>query len=80
VRIEWAKTRACAMHWKEEVDLLEEEMCRTHVFHVWRAGWWRDRVGLRGLEEGPQLEGETAYALCQAVMQTMLAERRTKEW
>ncbi|KAJ7714692.1 hypothetical protein DFH07DRAFT_762966, partial [Mycena maculata] len=80
VRIEWAKMRARAMRWKEEVDLLEEEMRRTHAFHVWRAGWWRDRVGLRGLEEGPQLEGETAYALRQTAVQTTLAERCAKEW
>ncbi|KAJ7785318.1 hypothetical protein DFH07DRAFT_726096, partial [Mycena maculata] len=80
VRIEWAKTRARAMRWKEEVDLLEEEMRRTHAFHVWWAGWWRDRVGLRGLEEGPQLEGDTAYALRQMAVQTTLAEQCAKEW
>ncbi|KAJ7769085.1 hypothetical protein DFH07DRAFT_954323 [Mycena maculata] len=42
--------------------------------------WWRVRLGRRGLEEGPQLEGETAYALRQAAVQTTLAERCSTVW
>ncbi|KAJ7099018.1 hypothetical protein C8R44DRAFT_593419, partial [Mycena epipterygia] len=41
LRVEWAKTRARAHRWTEEVDLLEEEMRRILVFLEWRAGWWR---------------------------------------
>ncbi|KAJ7864121.1 hypothetical protein B0H14DRAFT_3862645 [Mycena olivaceomarginata] len=80
VRIEWAKTRARAMRWAEEVDLLEEEMRRTLQFLRWRAGWWAAKVGQRGLPEGPQCEGETAYALRQAKNQTQLADEFTEEW
>ncbi|KAJ6452843.1 hypothetical protein C8R45DRAFT_1112863 [Mycena sanguinolenta] len=36
VRIEWAKTRARSMRWREEVDLLEEEMRRVTAFLRWQ--------------------------------------------
>ncbi|KAF7368058.1 CxC2 domain-containing protein [Mycena sanguinolenta] len=74
VRIEWAKTRARSMRWREEVDLLEEEMRRVTVFLRWRSEWWRQMVGQRELPVGPQLEGETAYALRQADVQAHLAD------
>jgi hypothetical protein len=38
VHIEWAKTRAWAMRWAEEVDLLEEEMQHIVEFLRWRSG------------------------------------------
>ncbi|KAF7358304.1 hypothetical protein MVEN_00879800 [Mycena venus] len=72
VRIEWAKTRARAMRWVEEVDLLEEEMRHMRQFLVWWEEWWKAKVDRRGLPEGPQHEGETAYALCQAGIQAAL--------
>ncbi|KAJ7688528.1 hypothetical protein B0H14DRAFT_3533268 [Mycena olivaceomarginata] len=80
VRIEWAKTRARAMRWAEEVDLLEEEMRRIVEFLRWRAGWWKERVNMRGLPEGPQREGETAYAMHQANIQATLASEFLAEW
>ncbi|KAJ7440330.1 hypothetical protein B0H11DRAFT_2253095 [Mycena galericulata] len=73
LRIEWAKTRARAMRWGEEVDLLEEEMRRILQFLDWRAEWWRDQVDRRGLLDGAQKEGEAGYALRQS---HLLAELR----
>ncbi|KAJ7763841.1 hypothetical protein B0H16DRAFT_1718472 [Mycena metata] len=66
VRIEWAKVRARSHRWREEVDLLEEEIARVRCFLAWRAAHWREQVGRQELPDGPQLEGETAYALRQA--------------
>ncbi|KAJ7776650.1 hypothetical protein DFH07DRAFT_865726 [Mycena maculata] len=80
VRIKWAKTHARAMRWREEVDLLEEEMRRTVELHCWQARWWRDQVGRKGLLEGPQLEGETAYALRQAALRDTMANECISEW
>ncbi|KAJ7243627.1 hypothetical protein B0H12DRAFT_1022985, partial [Mycena haematopus] len=80
VRIEWAKTRARAMRWEEEVDLLEEEMRRIQQFLQWRSDWWRARVNGRGLAPGPQQEGEAAYAIRQASIQSTLAMEFAKEW
>ncbi|KAF7295802.1 CxC2 domain-containing protein [Mycena chlorophos] len=36
LRIEWARTRARALRWEEELDLLEEEMRRISEFLIWR--------------------------------------------
>ncbi|KAK7007802.1 hypothetical protein R3P38DRAFT_3324954 [Favolaschia claudopus] len=80
VRIEWAKTRARSMRWAEEVDLLEEEIRRVRAFLLWRSQWWRGRIDLLEREEGPQREGETAYALRQESIQTTLAAEFSKEW
>ena len=80
VRIEWAKTRARSMRWREEVDLLEEEMRRVRAFLRWRSGWWSERVGQKVLPPGPQLEGETAYALRQAAIQAQLADEFERDW
>ncbi|KAJ7200471.1 hypothetical protein B0H12DRAFT_975913, partial [Mycena haematopus] len=80
VRIEWAKTRARAMRWQEEVDLLEEEMRRISQFLRWRSEWWSGKVDRRGLGEGPQREGETAYAIRQASIQATLADEFAREW
>ncbi|KAJ7118301.1 hypothetical protein C8R44DRAFT_878911 [Mycena epipterygia] len=80
VHIEWAKARARCGRWREEVDLLEEEMRRVQQFLEWRSDWWKGQVGLRGLAEGPQLEGESAYALRQAGLQSDLCARFIEEW
>ncbi|KAJ6510913.1 hypothetical protein C8R45DRAFT_965557 [Mycena sanguinolenta] len=80
VRIEWAKSRARAKRWAEEVDLLEEEMRRVLAFLRWRSGWWGGMVGRRELPAGPQLEGETAYALRQAGIQAEMADEFEREW
>ncbi|KAJ7223872.1 hypothetical protein B0H12DRAFT_1205345 [Mycena haematopus] len=75
VRIEWAKTRARCHRWREEVDLLEEEMARVLRYLSWRSGWWTEQQGRRqGIDEA-QLEGETAYAVRQGGIQTRLARR-----
>ncbi|KAJ7097255.1 hypothetical protein B0H15DRAFT_773428 [Mycena belliarum] len=80
VRIEWAKARARAMRWTEEVDLLEEEMRRIVQFLAWRGDWWEAQIAQRGLGDGPQLEGETAYATRQAALQRSLRDRFLLLW
>ncbi|KAJ7196057.1 hypothetical protein GGX14DRAFT_403536 [Mycena pura] len=44
LRIEWARTRAKAHRWSEEVDLLEEEMRRIRAFLTWHSKWWMERT------------------------------------
>ncbi|KAJ6545302.1 hypothetical protein B0H19DRAFT_1238233 [Mycena capillaripes] len=82
LRIEWAKTRAKAMRYVEEVDLLEEEMRRVLQFLHWRAGWWRSLVGLRDHLEprAPLREGQAAYGLKQAGYMEDLADRFQTSW
>ncbi|KAJ7733474.1 hypothetical protein B0H16DRAFT_1468065 [Mycena metata] len=81
LRIEWAKARARALHWMEEVDLLEEEMRRIRQFLTWRAAWWRARADGRGREQdGPQREGERVYAYRQAKLQDDLCANFAAKW
>jgi hypothetical protein len=68
------------MRWAEEVDLLEEEMRRVLQFLRWRSDWWMEKVGCRGLGEGGQLEGETAYAVRQAGVQMEWHRLFTEDW
>ncbi|KAJ6449962.1 hypothetical protein C8R45DRAFT_1114370 [Mycena sanguinolenta] len=80
VRIEWAKTRARAMRWAEEVDLLEEEIRRVNQFLRWRSDWWTGKLNGRQLPAGPQREGEAAYATRQAAIYATMAAEFAKEW
>ncbi|KAJ7046193.1 hypothetical protein C8F04DRAFT_938986 [Mycena alexandri] len=80
LRIEWAKARARALRWTEEVDLLEEEMRRILQFLTWRGRWWRERADGRGREDGPQREGERAYAYRQARLQEQLCAGFADKW
>ncbi|KAF8069134.1 hypothetical protein FPV67DRAFT_1415501 [Lyophyllum atratum] len=43
LRIEWCRTRARAMRWAEEVELVQEEMRRVLAFLSWKAGWWLEQ-------------------------------------
>ncbi|KAF7303547.1 hypothetical protein MIND_00583900 [Mycena indigotica] len=51
LRVEWAKARARAKRWAEEVELLQEEMRRVLEFCSWRAGRWGElRNGRQGVD------------------------------
>lgn len=79
MRVEWAKTRARALRWDEETQLLQEEMRRVLAFFEWKAGWWRAQAHRR---EGPDdfLSGLEAYAERQAAMYDKLASRFALKW
>lgn len=73
LQAEWAKSRARAMRWTEEVMLIKEEMRRTLAFLHWRADWW-DQKPRRWEGVNAQLEeGLCAYAYGQAELQRKLA-------
>ena len=76
LRVEWLKCRARAARWKEEIQLLEEEMRRSLQFCAWKAEWW-DAQALRRTNVQPHLhEGLVAYAA-----KTAAAERhRLASW
>ncbi|KAJ7033272.1 hypothetical protein C8F04DRAFT_1396133 [Mycena alexandri] len=82
LRVEWAKTRARAGRWTEEVNLLEEEMRRILVFLEWRATWWRGLKDGRPevVDDGVLSEGFNAYAERQAVIQEMMKTRFEDNW
>jgi hypothetical protein len=41
LRVEWCKSRARAMRFTEEVELLQEEMMRVLRFLEWQEAWWQ---------------------------------------
>ena len=49
LRVEWLKCRARAHRAREEVRLVEEEMCRVLGFCKWKESWWRERVAKRSV-------------------------------
>ncbi|KAJ7724701.1 hypothetical protein B0H14DRAFT_3519517 [Mycena olivaceomarginata] len=60
--IEGAKTRAKAMRYAEEVDLLKEEMWHVLQLLQWRGDWWRSLLGLRAEQQlEPLCEEHAAY-------------------
>ncbi|KAJ7880130.1 hypothetical protein B0H13DRAFT_2542393 [Mycena leptocephala] len=82
LRVEWAKTRARAMRYGEEVDLGEEEMRRVPDFLDWRSEWWRSRVGLRATLQPEEAlrEGHSAYAHKQAGIMEGLSASFRLQW
>ena len=80
LRVEWAKSRARAARWTEEVELLCEEMRRTLVFLEWRAEWWRKRAHHRVDAPAHLRHGIEAYALRQAALQQRIANCHAKHW
>ncbi|KAF8170968.1 hypothetical protein BJ912DRAFT_860833 [Pholiota molesta] len=85
VRIEWAKSRARADRFTEEVSLLTEEMMRVQRFFAWKANDW-DSKGAIVLEssrmpESPmRTEGWIAYAKRQAAMYRALILHFSSLW
>lgn len=63
LRVEWLKCRARAARWKEEVELLNEEMRRAIQFCSWKGKWWKEQSNRRASVSAHLTEGITAYAL-----------------
>lgn len=80
VRVEWARTRARAKRWGEEIVLLQEEMRRTVVFFEWKMQWWSDQSCRReGLPSVLQ-RGLACYAHAQADVYRSLAVKCAGLW
>ncbi|KAJ7763271.1 hypothetical protein B0H14DRAFT_2633766 [Mycena olivaceomarginata] len=63
IQVEWAKVRAQADRWREELILLEEEMQRSVVLCTWKQKWWQDHTEPRPGVSVPLAEGLQVYAL-----------------
>lgn len=78
--VEWAKSKARAERWREEKELLQEEMRRVLADLTWQAAWWRSHVG-RHTDISQELgKGLAAYAEKQAVLREALARKFAKRW
>jgi hypothetical protein len=81
--VEWAKSRARAFRWKEELMLISEEMRRSVEFCRTMARIWDSRKDLRSKDlriESHILEGIRAYAVEQAETERKRASIWTADW
>ncbi|TFK51470.1 hypothetical protein OE88DRAFT_1735365 [Heliocybe sulcata] len=82
LRVEWAKSRARVQCWREEVQLLEEEMRRAVAYLEWKANWWRSQAYRRvdtGVPQDVQ-HGLAAYAFKQAGVMDGLTVQFASHW
>jgi hypothetical protein len=82
LRVEWCKSRARAMRFMEEVELLQEEMERVVRFLEWQEDWWHAKglcMGREGVTEA-SAEGLHAYAERQAALHRSLQAHFTTLW
>ncbi|THH16521.1 hypothetical protein EUX98_g9291 [Antrodiella citrinella] len=80
MRVEWAKAKARAERWSEEVKLLQEEMRRVLEFLSWKAAWWRSQVNQRAGTSPTLKEGLSAYAEKQARVHEDLRKSFASRW
>jgi hypothetical protein len=81
LQVEWAKARARAERFGEEVDLLLEEMRRVRRYLAWRIEWWKARAfsGTSDVSEEVKA-GHVAYALKQASVLQRLWTKFSMLW
>ena len=74
--------KACARKhcWCEEVDLIQEEMCRVLHFLDWRGQWWHECAKWIECNDDGVSEGLQAYALHQSDLHLHLLISFKKNW
>ncbi|KAG6828010.1 hypothetical protein H0H92_009670 [Tricholoma furcatifolium] len=80
---EWCKSRARAMRFAEEVDLLNEEMHRVLRFLEWKRNSWLSKADFwsqQPIGPTPRGEGLIAYAHRQAGFQVAMASHFRQLW
>ena len=83
--IEWAKPKAWADWWEEEVVLLNEEMWRILKlkFCNWKAAWWESWI-MQWVSllpsDGPLVDGLWAYAYKQAALECEIFKKWALKW
>jgi len=81
IRHEWMTCRARADRWREESDLLQEEMRRVIVFLEWKSDSWGEKVGSRlGSIAADIQHGVDSYARKQASVYHELAVSLANQW
>ncbi|KAK7017104.1 hypothetical protein VNI00_018673 [Paramarasmius palmivorus] len=78
VRVEWQKAWARQKRWKEEIELLKEEMNRTVASLQHEASRWRSFAAVT--VDGHSAQGCRAYALRQASIRQDLAVKFKALW
>ncbi|KAL1937896.1 hypothetical protein VTO73DRAFT_12789 [Trametes versicolor] len=86
MRAEWARSKARAERWEEEVELLIEEMRRVLAFFEYESDWWlgivdrRAKFPLRIPTPFDIIDGVCAYAYRQAETRRALVVKLARLW
>lgn len=80
MRVEWAKSKARADRWDEEILLLTEEMRRVIEYLEWQAQWWIIQGSRRRDTHLTIQEGVVAYAAKHAAMCRQMAMSFALRW
>jgi hypothetical protein len=82
LRVEWCKSRARAMRFTEEVELLQEEMMRVLRFLEWQEAWWRIKGQCEGwgTMDSLRIEALRGYAERQAALRRELRVNFSNMW
>jgi len=84
LHVEWCKSRAQAMQFWEEVELLTEEMGRVLHFLTWQEQWWKEKGQLETGTPVTSMNVEGlhahAYAEWQAALRHSLREHFSGIW
>lgn len=80
MRVEYAKLRARALRWHEEVLLVKEEMRRVLQFLNWRIAWWTEHAMRFSTQRDLASLGFVAYGNLQASYLRDIALRFKKQW
>ena len=80
MRVEYAKTRARALRWSEEVYLVKEEMRRVLEFFNWKMNWWAERASHFGTRLDTIAVGFIIYANRQISVLERIGQRFKRLW
>ena len=78
--VEWAKSKACAERWGEEVILLAEEMRHVITYFDWKAKWWISQKSCHPNATNDVCNGIAAYAEKQAEICRHFAMSFAGQW
>lgn len=80
MRSAYCRAQARWLRWKEEIELLLEEMSRVTLFLLWKAKWWESRASMRTDINPALVSGCVAYACRQQWIFESLAKKFHAKW
>jgi len=80
MRVEWAKSKAHADRWQEEITLLSEEMHRVLWYFGWKTSWWKAHRDRRPQTASDIHNGLAVYTEKQAAIVHGLAKSFALKW
>lgn len=80
LQVEWARSHSRANRWREEVQLLAEEMRRVIRYFEWKSTWWLTQLQPHRSDSTQLQIGRNAYAHRQSDLWVGLAVKFSKQW